>query len=403
MTVLLADPAERGGKFFKQESLLHLGRNCIWDLGSDRVYLSEELLRTYGVGAGSFDGSATSICSLIHPDDRWKRERAMSEALLGNKPEPFEYRIRRPDGTERMVQVKELALHTVPGGRGNYMTGVIQDVTEIRELEEQLTLLSSELERRVHERTAELEQANHRLQELDRLKSMFIAMTSHELRTPLNSIMGFISMTLHGLSGELNEEQKDNLSRAHGSAKHLLSLVTDVIDISKVEAGKTEVYPEDVVLAETVSEAVGGVDPQLRAKSLALKVEVPAELMLFTDRKRLLQCLINLVGNAVKFTEKGEIAVIAKAGEGTVEIAVSDTGIGVRQEDLHRLFQPFERLDSPLRVKTGGTGLGLYLTKKLCTDILKGRITVRSRQGEGSTFTLRIPLDIREGSLQHGE
>lgn len=385
------------------QSLAHLGRNWVWDLEADRIYWSDELAAVFGVDPGTFDGGPATVTSLVHPDDVWKRERAIREALQGTAVEPFEYRVLRADGSQRTVLVKDLHLHRQDGQGAGYMVGVFQDITELKQLEEQLSLLSAELESRVHERTAELERANARLKELDRLKSMFIAMTSHELRTPLNSILGFISMTVHGLSGELNEEQKDNLSRAYTSALHLLSLVSDVIDISKIEAGKTEAYPESVQLGEVIGEATGGIEPELEAKGLGLEVEVPFGLTMFTDRKRLLQCLINLVGNAVKFTESGLVRVTASSCGPLVEVAVSDTGIGVEESDLPRLFQPFERLDSPLRLKTGGTGLGLYLTRKLCTDILCGTIAVRSKTGEGSTFTMTIARDVRESAQGRGK
>ena len=277
-----------------------------------------------------------------------------------------------------------------------------EDIYERKQLEEQLSFLNAELELRVRARTAELEQANIRLKELDRLKSLFIATTSHELRTPLNSIIGFISMTLQELSGGLNDEQKDNLSRAYGSALHLLSLVSDVIDIARIEAGKAEIFVEHVLLDRVVSEATGAVAPQLRSRGLTLEVEVPSGTALFTDRKRLLQCLINLLGNAVKFTEKGGVRVMARSTDDAVELSVSDTGIGIARQDLARLFEPFERLESRLRVKTGGTGLGLYLTRKLCTDILQGTISVQSKEREGTTFTLTVARDIRAGRLDRG-
>lgn len=394
MTAPLADDPD--GWSGVERRAVRLGRNWVWEITADRVYWSDELERVYGIDPKTFDGSSSSIAKLIHPDDLQKRERAIAEALQGKKVEPFEYRVRRTDGGERIVLVKDLQLEESRTGQKRYLVGVLEDITELRQLEEQLRLLSAELETRVQARTAQLEKANIKLQELDRLKSMFIAMTSHELRTPLNSILGFISMTLNGLSGELNDEQKDNLSRAYGSAQHLLSLVTEVIDISKLEAGKTEAYPEALVLGELVEEAAGGVHPLISSKGLGLEIEVPVELTLFTDRKRLLQCLINLLANAVKYTEAGRISVMARSCGSAVELAVRDTGVGIREEELHRLFQPFERLDSRLRVKSGGTGLGLYLTRKLCTDILRGTISVQSREGEGSTFTMTIARDIRE-------
>ncbi|HJV35743.1 PAS domain-containing sensor histidine kinase [Geomonas sp.] len=383
-------------------SLARLGRNWVWDVEADRLYLSEELADAYGVASGSFDGSPSQLARLVHPEDALKLERAMSEALQGGSVEPFEYRIVRPDCTQRVVLVKDLRLQAGEAGGNGCLVGVVQDITELRQLQEQLSLLNAELESRVHQRTAELESANTRLQELDRLKSMFIAMTSHELRTPLNSILGFLSMTLHGLSGDLNHEQRDNLSRAYASSLHLLSLVSDVIDISKLEAGKTDAYPEPVELREVVREATDGAQPELTAKGLRLEVEVPCGLTLFTDRKRLLQCLINLIGNAVKFSERGGIRVAARLGVGEVALLVTDTGIGIRAEDLPKLFQPFERLDSPLRIRTGGTGLGLYLTRKLCEDILRGSISIQSVPGKGSTFTMTITRDLREGVQAKG-
>lgn len=241
----------------------------------------------------------------------------------------------------------------------------------------------------------ELEAANHKLKDLDRLKSMFIASMSHELRTPLNSIIGFTGMTLQGLSGKLNEEQKDNLARAYQSAKHLLSLITDVIDISKIEAGRIDTYPEKISLQAVVDEAIAAIGPQLKEKGLTLATDVPDGLLLTTDKKRLLQCLINLLSNGVKFTEKGGLRLAATEDNGTVAIAVSDTGIGIADSDLPKLFEAFERLETHLRVKVGGTGLGLYLTRKIATDLLQGNVAVESRIGQGSTFTVTVAKDLQ--------
>jgi signal transduction histidine kinase len=260
----------------------------------------------------------------------------------------------------------------------------------------ELRQINQEMEQRIAQRTGELTSANNKLKELDQLKSMFIASMSHELRTPLNSIIGFTGMTLQGLSGELNSEQKDNLSRVYKSAKHLLALITDVIDISKIEAGRVETYLEKVSLKEIVEEAVASVEPQMKEKGLALELHIPGDVQLTTDRKRLLQCLLNFLSNAVKFTESGKVAVTSRESDGYVEVAVSDTGIGISEKDLPKLFEAFERLESRLRVKAGGTGLGLYLTRKLVTDILHGEVSVQSREGKGSTFSLRVPIDTEQ-------
>ncbi|MDD2335618.1 MAG: ATP-binding protein [Geobacteraceae bacterium] len=267
---------------------------------------------------------------------------------------------------------------------------------QVRVRTQELQQINQEMEQRIAQRTKELTAANSKLKELDQLKSMFIASMSHELRTPLNSIIGFTGMTLQGLSGDLNDEQKDNLARVYKSAKHLLALISDVIDISKIEAGRVETFHEKISLKEIVEEAVASVEPQMKEKGLALEQDIPADVQLITDRKRLLQCLLNFLSNAVKFTESGKVSVTSRELDGYVDIAVSDTGIGISENDIPKLFEAFERLDSHLRVKAGGTGLGLYLTKKLVTDVLQGDVSVQSREGEGSTFSLRVPLDMEQ-------
>ena len=238
------------------------------------------------------------------------------------------------------------------------------------------------------------ELANKKLKELDMLKSMFIASMSHELRTPLNSIIGFTGMTLEELSGDLNEEQRDNLSRVFKSARHLLNLITDVIDISKIEAGRVDIFPENFSLKELVDEATGSIQGQLKEKDLQLEVELPKEINMRSDRKRILQCLLNLLSNAIKYSEKGTITLKAVESRDNVIISISDTGIGIAEADMPKLFKAFERFESLLRVKAGGTGLGLYLTRKIVTDILAGKITAESELAKGSTFTITIPINI---------
>ena len=311
-----------------------------------------------------------------------------------NLPEENEWISTRKDGTRVPTFLSVTAMRD-DSGQITGLVGLIYDLTERKRTETELHNYRVHLEQLVQDRTAELERANVQLQEMDRLKSMFIASTSHELRTPLNAIIGFTGMTLQGLSGTLNEEQQDNLTRAYRSAKHLLGLISDIIDISKIEAGKIGTFLEEFPIEELVDEAVAIVTPQLQGKGLPLERELPAGLTVYADRKRLLQCLVNLLSNAVKFTEKGSIVVAARESEGRLELSVTDSGIGIAEADLPRLFKPFERLESNLRVQAGGTGLGLYLTAKLVADILRGTISVRSREGEGSTFTLSLPRDVR--------
>jgi PAS domain S-box-containing protein len=304
------------------------------------------------------------------------------------------------------------------GGREREVLSVGSDITALKQTEAELQRHRERLEQLVLERTADLSKsqlalmnmvedlnakreelaaANDRLKELDRLKSMFIASMSHELRTPLNSIIGFTGMTLQGLSGELNSEQKDNLTRSYQSARHLLTLISDIIDISKIESGRIDSFPENVALDDLLAEAIGVVTPQLKEKGLALKVDGAAGLTLNTDKKRFLQCVLNFLSNAIKYTEEGTVTVSTREMDEDIELTVSDTGIGIAEKDMPRLFEAFERLDSHLRVKAGGTGLGLYLTRKIIRDILHGVVSAQSREGHGSSFTMRTPKDITKG------
>ncbi|MDD2853591.1 MAG: MASE3 domain-containing protein [Desulfuromonadaceae bacterium] len=281
---------------------------------------------------------------------------------------------------------------------------VRERTAELRESEENLHRLNEELEERVAERTSDLEQANTRLMELDRMKSIFIASMSHELRTPLNSVIGYSSILSNEWAGPLNEEQKENLATILRSGKHLLSLLNDVIDVSAIEAGKIEPHHEDFDVFVLLWEAVNSLWYELRKKGLELKVNAIHH-MIHSDRKRLLQCLLNLVSNAIKFTEKGTITVCAEIRNdgGTLEISVADTGIGIRGEDLDKLFFPFVRLESPLKTTVLGTGLGLYLTKKLTNEVIRGKISVTSTPNAGSRFVLTIPISGSQIRIMHSD
>lgn len=252
-----------------------------------------------------------------------------------------------------------------------------------------------ELELKVQERTQELKDANKQLKELDRLKSMFVASMSHELRTPLNSIIGFTGVLLQGISGPLNEKQTDQLSRVKSAGQHLLSLVSDVIDISKIEAGRAEANVGEFSLRELIKDAKAEMEIISAPKGLNIEIEMDEDVQMQSDKQRLYQCLLNYLSNAVKFTEKsGTIMVKAVEYGDEVRISVTDNGIGITQEEQSKLFEAFERLETHLLVKPGGTGLGLYLTRKITEDLLKGKVWMNSVEGVGSTFGLKLPKNI---------
>lgn len=304
---------------------------------------------------------------------------------------PFEIDIMTKNGRNMPVEIHAKNIE-INGYQARVVS--LRDITERKKNQAALQRAHDNLEIKIEERTRELVNANIKLKELDHLKSMFIASVSHELRTPLNSIIGFSSMMMRSSFGSLDEKYIDYSTRINRSGQHLLALITDIIDLSKIESGRIDTIVVDFILGELIAEAVEAVHQQAQAKNMHIEVSAPKELSLHTDRRRLLQCLLNFLSNAVKYSEQGRITIVAEDKTETVKLSVKDTGIGISEQDIPRLFDAFERIDSHLRVKAGGTGLGLYLTKKIARDLLKGNVGVESKQGSGSVFWIQIPKEL---------
>jgi len=277
----------------------------------------------------------------------------------------------RKDGSMFPV---EMSLSRLETAGGILVSSSIHDVTERKRVVQVL-----------QEKNAELERASQ-------AKDHFLAIMSHELRTPLNVILGFTGTLLMGLPGPLTVDQEKQLQTVQGSARHLLSLLNDCLDLAKIESGKVSLHLEPVVCQSVIQDIATMVRPMAEAKGLALTVEGPdSALVVQADRRALSQIVLNLLTNAIKFTEHGGVHLAFRQhqtnGQRRTEIQVQDTGIGIRPEDQGKLFHAFTQVDVSTKRCYEGTGLGLYLSQKLA-ELLGGHIILQSEYGTGSTFTL---------------
>ncbi len=278
----------------------------------------------------------------------------------------------------------EISLSPIDTEEGTLIMSAIRDTSERRLFETQL-----------HEKNIELANANL-------AKDRFLASMSHELRTPLNAIIGFTGTLLMKLPGPLNEDQDKQLRTIQGSARHLLSLINDLLDLTKIASGKVDVTLEALVCQQIIEEVGAGFRPLVRKKGLKLILDCPDEpLAVHTDRRALQQILMNLMGNAIKFTNAGEVQVrLAQGdveGQPCVTISVRDTGLGIAVDGQKKLFQAFTQIDAGATGRFEGTGLGLHLSQKLA-HLLDGKIVFDSQYGVGSVFTLSLPVRPQPGA-----
>jgi PAS domain S-box-containing protein len=282
------------------------------------------------------------------------------------------------------------------------IVSVLHDLTEQAENErlyEELKTFSSQLEERIQAATADLAEQNTRLQwqsreleKANRLKSEFLASMSHELRTPINALIGYASLMLDRIYGDLTPRQEEGLNRIQGAAQHLLALINDILDLAKIEAGRMPLHLDDVTLGDIMTEISQQIEPMVKKKQLTLSVELPSnDLKLHTDRTKVKQILLNLLSNAVKFTHHGGVWVTVSRDEEDLRFDVRDTGIGIREADLESIWEDFRQVDQSRTREFGGTGLGLSITRKL-VDALGGHVFAESVYGKGSTFTVVLPV-----------
>jgi signal transduction histidine kinase len=279
----------------------------------------------------------------------------------------------------------------------------IQSGDELEALAEEFNRMAAQLqesyaglEQKVEERTRELAEKGHQLELASQHKSQFLANMSHELRTPLNAILGYTELIMDHIYGEVPEKIGEVLERVQQSGHHLLDLINDVLDISKMEAGQLTLALSDYSLAEVVQTVFSAVESLAVEKGLTLTVALPDDLPRGKgDERRLAQVLLNLLGNAIKFTEDGVVQVQATAADGAFTIAVSDTGPGISEADQQKIFEEFQQVDSSITRKKPGTGLGLSIVKRI-VEMHGGRVWVESLLGKGSTFWFTLPVRVEQ-------
>jgi PAS domain S-box-containing protein len=298
----------------------------------------------------------------------------------------------RKDGSRFPV---EISLSPVKSEDGFRVTAIIRDISEREQVEERLRTIQETYTRQLAETNRELELRNLEIERANRLKSEFLASMSHELRTPLHTVIGFSELLGEEIEGPLNEKQKRFIGHIHKDSLHLLELINDILDLSKIEAGHLDLRREPFDVPSAIEEVISSVRAQGSAKSLQLTTSVSVPAALDADRVRFKQVLYNLLSNAVKFTPQGgRIAVNARVIDGSLEVAVTDTGIGIAREEHASVFNKFHQVGATTKGVREGTGLGLAITKHL-VEQHGGQIRLESEPGQGSCFTFTVPFSAQ--------
>ena len=353
-----------------------------WDIARDKVYWSPQTERMHGLPEGTFSGSREEFVSYIHPDDRERVASEIARTLEARLPTyHIKYRFVRTDGAVRWLE-GFARLSTNANGEPVSFLGVSHDVTEREQL------LEGE------------QQARRDAEAANAAKAIFLTTMSHELRTPLNAVSGYVDLLEMGVRGPVTDQQREDLRRIRRASQHLLSIINDILNYARLEAGNVELHLSDITLAEVLSEMEALIAPQLRAKGVAYEYRPCARSVhVRAEREKLDQILLNLVGNAVKFTDRGgRITLSCEVDGDDARVIVADTGRGIPTGKLQSIFDPFVQVDRHLTPeRQQGVGLGLAISLDLARA-MHGDISVQSDAGRGATFVLTLPLYVPDAS-----
>jgi hypothetical protein len=370
-----------------------------WNIETGAIYFSPRWCEMLGYTPAELEPHVRTWEALIHPDDYPAVMQAYRDHLEGKTPYcETRHRMRAKSGEWCWVLGRGKVAARDSQGKPLRVTGTHSDITDLKEKEDLIRAQNQALMKA----NQELALAHWRAQEATHLKSQFLATMSHELRTPLNAVIGYTEIILAGMTGPLTDEQRDYQQRVLANAMHLLEMINEVLDLSKIEAGRVEILQKPFVASELLDEVVYQTKGLLGAKSVRLEATLDEQLPphILGDYTRLKQVMINLVSNAVKFTDEGAIHIEMKlADPKTWAIVVRDTGIGIPSHALEYIFEEFRQADGGSERRYRGTGLGLAIARRLVV-LMRGNIRVASKVGEGSTFTVTLPLVIEHELIQ---
>lgn len=377
------------------QALAHIG-SWEWDVLNNNIEWSDELYRIFGLKPREFTASYENYLAYIHPDDVDRVNGIIQQAYSDHNPFTFIHRLVRPDGTVRILNCKGKVIAD-ENGQTIRMSGTAQDITEQRLAEEQAMRLIQEKNN--------AERAALVAEDTAKSKQQFLANMSHEIRTPMNAIIGFTKVIL---KTDLTDKQREYLNAIKASGDSLIVLINDILDLAKVDAGKMTFEKTPFNLPASISSMLLLFDSKIRENNIDLVVRYDDSIpdVLIGDPVRLRQIILNLLGNAVKFTAEGTITVAVRllkqdTENVTIEFSVSDTGIGIPEDKLERIFDNFQQATSKTARLFGGTGLGLAIVKKL-VQAQGGTLSVKSIMDQGSTFSFVLPFEKSTVEIDRG-